>query len=108
MNLLGSAEHVNGCVSRLNIYDREARRHRQLNIVSTGKALGMHIINPGQLGMILFDEGHSHDRPMFSVCLFDTEKETSCASQERSTQALKLVASNFGDFTMVLCKDTCY
>lgn len=45
---------------------------------------------------------------MFSVNLFDVEKETNCMSQERSTKALKLVASNFGDFTMVLCRDTCY
>jgi hypothetical protein len=56
------------------IYDRELKRHKQLNIVSTGKALGMHVINPGQLGLMLFDKSKSAERPIFSVCLFDVEK----------------------------------
>jgi hypothetical protein len=65
---------VSGCVCRVVIYDRELKRHKQLNIVSTGKALGMHVINPGQLGLMLFDESKSAERPIFSVCLFDVEK----------------------------------
>ena len=56
------------------IYDRELKRHKQLNIVSTGKALGMHVINPGQLGLMLFDESKSAERPMFSVRSFAAEK----------------------------------
>jgi hypothetical protein len=71
MNLLASSEIVNGCVSRVDIYDREAKRHHSLNLVSTGRALGMHIINPGQLGIMLFDETTRNDKPVFSVCLFD-------------------------------------
>lgn len=68
----------------------------------------MHIINPGQLGIILIDESTGQDRQRFSICLFDIEKESSCMSQERNMKALKLVASSFGDFALVLTKDVAY
>lgn len=55
LNLIASAEITSGCVCRVVIFDREAKKHHQLSIVSTGKPLGMHIISPGQVGLMLFD-----------------------------------------------------
>lgn len=74
-------EHVNGCVCRLDVYDREERKHRTLNLVSTGEAKGMHIISPGLLGILLIDESTGAEKQRFSICLFDIEKENSCMSQ---------------------------